>query len=94
MVLVDNKVPYHTLLREGCRNQGINLVLKKLFETTLQLNIALHPEWVLNQLNPADHPSRDWSNADVKLAPKFWAHVESAAGPHTIDLMALDSNSQ
>lgn len=93
-MLVDNKILYHALLWEGCRNQGVNLVLKKIFETTLRLNIALHPEWVLSELNPAGHPSRDWSHADVKLAPKFSAHVESAAGPHTIDLMALDYNSQ
>lgn len=73
---------------------GVNLVLKKIFETTLRLNIALHLEWVPSELNQADHPSRDWSNADVKLALKVWAHVESAAGPHTIDLTTLDSNSR
>ena len=30
-------------------------------------------------------PARDWSDADVKLAPKFRALVESTAGPHTIE---------
>ena len=93
-VLVDNKVLYHAWLREGCRNQGVNLVLKRIFVTTLRLNVALHLEWVPSAANPADHPSREWSDADVMLAPKFWKSVESLAGPHSIDLMALDSNSQ
>ena len=57
-------------------------------------NEALHLEWVPSALNPADQSSREWSDADVKLAPKFWEHLESIAGSHSIDLMALDSNSQ
>ena len=56
--------------------------------------MALHFEWVPSELNPADHPLRDWSDADVKPAPQFWAHIESAARPHTTDLMALESDSQ
>ena len=93
-MLVDNKVLYHAWLREDCRNQGVNSVLKQIFETTLRLNIALHVEWVPSALNPADQPSREWSDADVMLAPNFWERVEALAGPHSIDLMALDSNSQ
>ena len=93
-MLVDNKVLYHAWLREGCRNQGVNSVLKQIFETTLRLNIALHLDWVPSALNPADQPSREWSDADVILAPNFWERVEALAGPHSIDLMALDSNSQ
>ena len=58
------------------------------------MNVALQLEWVPSAANPADQASREWSDSDVKLAPKFWELVESLAGPHSIDLMALDSNSQ
>lgn len=93
-VLVDNKVLYHSWLQGGCRNQGVNRALKQIFETVLHMNVALHLKWVLSVANPADQPSREWSDSDVKLAPKFWELEESLAGPHSIDLMALDSNSQ
>ena len=43
---------------------------------------------------PRGSPSRERADSDVKLAPKFWELVESLAGPHSIDLLALDSNSQ
>lgn len=69
------------MLREGCRNQGVNSVLKQIFETTLRLNIALHLEWVLSALNPADQPLREWSDADVMLAPNFWDKWKLSLAP-------------
>ena len=93
-MLVDNKLLYHAWLQGGCQNQGINCALKQIFETVLALNVALHLEWVPSAANPANQPSREWSDSNVKLAPKFWELVISLAGPHSIDLMALDSNSQ
>ena len=87
-VLVDNKVLYHAWIRGGCRNQGVNRALKQIFETVLAGKATLHLEWVLSAANLADQPSREWSDSDVKLAPKFWELVESLAGPHSIDLMA------
>ena len=92
--LVDNKVLYHAWLRQGCRNQGVNQALKSIFDTTLRYNMALSIQWIPSASNPADQPSREWSDADAQLAQPLWERVEELHGPHTIDLMALDSNSK
>jgi hypothetical protein len=42
--------------------------------------------------NPADHPSRECSDLDCTLSESALALVERLYGPHTFDLMALDSN--
>ena len=44
--------------------------------------------------NPADAPSRVLSDKDCKLSTPAWSKVQQAFGPHTIDLMSLDSNVQ
>ena len=44
--------------------------------------------------NPADAPSRVLSDKDCKLSAPAWSKVQQAFGPHTIDLMSLDSNVQ
>ena len=43
-------------------------------------------------INPADPPSRRLSVADAKLSQASWEKIENWFGPHTFDLMALDSN--
>ena len=93
-VLVDNKVLYHAWLRGGCRNQGVNRALKQIFETVLPMNVALHLEWVPSAANPADQPSREWSDSDIKLAPVLGISGISRGPTLPSDLMALDSNSQ
>ena len=92
--MVDNQVLYHAWLREGCKNQGENNALKSIFDVTLRQNIALSLQWVPSALNPADRPSRTWSDGDVMVSRPLWERIETIAGPHTIDLMALDSNAQ
>ena len=42
--------------------------------------------------NPADTPSRALSDSDCMLSPRGWREVERCWDPHSIDLMALDSN--
>ena len=44
--------------------------------------------------NPADAPSRVLSDKDCKLSVPAWSKVQQVFGPHTIDLMSLDSNVQ
>lgn len=39
--MLDNQVLYHAWLREGCKNQGVNNMLKSIFDVTLRQNIAL-----------------------------------------------------
>ena len=42
--------------------------------------------------NPADHPSRSISKMDCTLRREAWHVIQARWGPHTLDLMALDSN--
>lgn len=39
-----------------------------------------------------DAPSRALSDRDCSLSDKVWARVQASLGPHTFDLMSLDSN--
>ena len=68
--------------------------LKSIFDVTLRQNIVLSLQWVPSALNPADQSSRTWSDSDVMVSRPLWEHIETIAGPHTIDPMALDSNAQ
>ena len=85
---------YYAWLRQGCRSQGLNQALKSIFDTTLRYNMALSIQWIPSASNPVDQPSRKWSDADTQLAQPLWERVEALHGPHTIDLMVLDSNSK
>ena len=38
------------------------------------------------------HPLQALSDSDCILSPRVWGDVEKCWGPHSIDLMALDSN--
>ena len=94
---MDNSTLYYAWEGQGCHNQTVNGVVKLLLEATLELNISLHLELIPSEENPDDAPSRCTSDNDVMLSPRLWSHLQSTyGGPkgHTIDLMALDSNSQ
>lgn len=49
-------------------------------------------EYRQSKENPADYPSRVCSDLDCTLTDEAWDLVERLYGPHTFDLMALDSN--
>ena len=75
---------------------SINRVIKKLFFTTMKLNIALHLMCIPSKANEADAPSRRLTSLDCKLHPRLWQKVQEQFGGqkgHTCDLMVLDSNS-
>ena len=44
--------------------------------------------------NPADEPSRKCSDLDCMLSVGAWLSLERLFGPHSFDLMSLDSNCQ
>ena len=44
--------------------------------------------------NPADEPSRKCSDLDCMLSVGAWLSLECLFGPHSFDLMSLDSNCQ
>ena len=66
--------------------------MKEIFNFVSSHNIDSPLYYVPSKLNDADAPSRQLSLADSSLAREAWLLVESTFGPHTVDLMALDSN--
>ena len=57
-------------------------------------NLFLNLMYVPSKDNPADDPSRSQSDLYCSLSPAAWHQVDTAFGPHTIDLMALPFNVQ
>ncbi|KAK3734225.1 hypothetical protein QZH41_012950 [Actinostola sp. cb2023] len=86
--------PSHLGKKQSGKNQELNDILKQLHSLLLESNISLNLCYVPSRQNPADAPSRTFSDKDCKLSPAAWLKVEQLFGPHTIDLMALDSNTQ
>jgi hypothetical protein len=78
--------------RQGSRNSAFNQCIKRLFEVCVDLDIDLQLRYINTKHNPADAPSRSLSRQDAKLAGPFWRQIDDVFGPHTCDLMALDSN--
>ena len=75
----------------GCH--ALKNIMKEIFFNFVSShNIDLHLYYVPSKLNEADAPSRQLSLADSTLARQAWLLVESTFGPHTLDRMALDSN--
>lgn len=72
----------------------LNDALKKLHQTAFELNAVISLKYVPSSANPADPPSRVLSDLDCMLSRKAWQELEKRFGPHTIDLMSLDSNAQ
>ena len=89
---VDNQAIIHSWRRQGGRSQSLNNAIKKLFFTTMKLNISLHLVYIPTSENEADAPSRRLTSMDCKLHPDVWERVQrDFGGPqgHTCDLMAL-----
>jgi len=74
------------------KSKALSDVIQAIYETTLQFNIALSLVYVPSKDNLADAPSRVLSSSDCLLSPHVWKEIEKRWGPHSIDLMALDSN--
>lgn len=95
---VDAHVDSLTLIqawgKQGGKSKQLNDALKELYQTLLAQNISLCLQFVPSPLNQADALSRVLSEKDCMLAPEPWKKLEYLFGPHTIDLMALDSNAQ
>ena len=79
-------------------NKGVktelNSVLKSLYDISLRCNSHIKLYFTPSARNPADAPSRVLSDKDCKLSASAWSKVQQAFGPHTFDLMSLDSNVQ
>lgn len=57
-------------------------------------NFTLHLKYMYipSNENVADTPSRTVSDIECSLSEEAWARVQAMFGPHTFDLMSLDSN--
>ena len=76
----------------GCKSSPVNQEMKKVEEMSQIRNFALHLRHVPLSANTVDAPSRTLSDIDCSLSVEVWARVEASFGPHTFDLMSLDSN--
>lgn len=93
---VDAQTDSLTLV-QAWKNQGgksveLTATIKDIFELSLRYNMALSLCHVPSKANLADAPSRVLSAADCMLASQHWRQLETLWGPHTVDLMSLDSN--
>ena len=70
----------------------MNRELKKIEEMSRAGNFALHLKYIPSNENITDAPSRALSDIDCSLSEQAWARVQARFGPHTFDLMSLDSN--
>lgn len=96
---VDSQSLVQAWQSQAARLSLFSAALKQLSEVVLDLNVHLSVIYIPSGDNPADQPSRRFSPADSKLAFHLWQHLQSHpsfGGPHghSVDLMALDSNSQ
>ena len=93
-VHTDSLVLKSALDNGGCKSSEVNSVLKDIFHCCREFNFSLDVHYVPSSRNPADVPSRSLSDADCMLSKSAWEQVERFFGPHTFDLMSLDSNCQ
>ena len=93
-VHIDNKVLKSALDDDGCKNSAINEVVKDIFRYSRDQNFSIQTFYVPSSHNPADEPSRKCSDLDCMLSIEAWLSLERLFGPHSFDLMSLDSNCQ
>ncbi|KAK3752000.1 hypothetical protein QZH41_010970 [Actinostola sp. cb2023] len=96
---VDNQCLVQAWRTQAARAGPFSDALKELYSTVADQNIHMAVSYISSGENPADEPSRKLSPADCKLAPHLWSLLQEHprfGGPsgHSIDLMALDSNTQ
>lgn len=91
-VFTDNKVLLHAWNNDGCKSSEINNILKDILTCSREFNFTLQLDYRQSKENPADFPSRVCSDLDCTLTDEAWGLVERLYGPHSFDLMALDSN--
>ena len=74
-VLVDNQVVVQAWNSQTGKSGSLNIALKKLFFTTVELNVSLHLCYISTHDNPADLHSRRLSAMDSQLCPALWEVV-------------------
>ena len=90
----DNRTLKAAIENYGCKNSAVNDSAKEILELSGLFNFTIDMYYIPSHDNIADIPSRERSDLDCTLSEKAWKLVESRFGPHTFDLVALDSNCQ
>lgn len=91
-VLTDNKSVMFSWQNQGSKDRQLNDIMKKIFNYIFTNNIDLHIQYIPSKLNAADTPSRVIDMADTMLSEQATYLVQTLFGPHSVDLMATDSN--
>ena len=91
---VDNMAVLYAWERQKAKDLRLNRIMLQLATECTKLNCDLRLQYIPSAQNPADEPSRRTSASDSTLSQKLWENIEVQYGPHTLDLMALDSNAQ
>lgn len=91
-LFVDNMAVVCAWENQGSRDVQLSAIMKEIFQMVCVLNVDLKMHYVESRSNLADYPSRKISFVDSMLSVAPWSLVDSAFGPHTVDLMATDSN--
>lgn len=89
---VDNLACVYGWENMSGRDPVLNRILKDLWNFSSVNNIELHLLYVRSEDNPADVQSRKLSALDCMLTRKKIELIEERFGPHSVDLMTLDSN--
>lgn len=66
--------------------------MKDLYQVTYINNIDLRLQYIPSKCNQADAPFRKLTFLDCILFKKAWDMIQGKFGPHSVDLMSLDSN--
>ena len=88
----DNMSVIHSWNNQGGKDPKLNSLMKSLFALVLNLNVKLNLHYVPSENNMADTPSRSINITDSMLSDCAWLYVQQIFGPHTANLMAMDSN--
>ena len=91
-VHTDSRVLLGSWQREGGNKSQLNDVIKAILRCSRDFNLLIDMHYVPSAENPADLPSRRLSDLDCTLSEEAWSRVQRMFGPHTFDLMSLDSN--
>ena len=89
-----NRVLKSSLENGGCRSCEVSSVLEDIFHSCRKYNFSLDVYYVPTGEKPADLPSRSRSDTDCMLSNGAWEQVQRLFGPHTFDLISLDSTCQ
>ena len=89
-VQVDNQAVINSWNHQGGKSSVLTNAIKKLFFTTVELNISLHLSYVPSNANPAGTPSRKLSAHNNMLSPALWQEVQQKFGGIQGQLLRLN----